>query len=221
MPRYLEIKQEILEQIKTKEVNTSIPSERELSLLFDASRMTIRKAIDELVEEGVLYRDKNKGTFIADHTFVNRNSSKEILLEQDVDDLSLIHFNAKEYPEMAIRFNKPTHTLLLRVVCLNKKGGRPRCIEEFFFLYNKVENPHLTNIHELLDIKNVFDVGKMVQRFYPEIIPIKYANLLGLSLNMPVIMVETTLYDQRGELITIVKTYYNPKESPIEIVSNI
>ena len=86
MPRYLEIKQEILEQIKTKEVNTSIPSERELSLLFDASRMTIRKAIDELVEEGVLYRDKNKGTFIADHTFVNRNSSKEILLEQDVDD---------------------------------------------------------------------------------------------------------------------------------------
>ena len=140
---------------------------------------------------------------------------------QDVDDLSLIHFNAKEYPEMAIRFNKPTHTLLLRVVSLNKQGGRPRCIEEFFFLYNQVENPHLTNIHKLLDIKNVFDVGKMVQRFYPEIIPIKYANLLGLPLNMPVIMVETTLYDQRGELITIVKTYYNPKESPIEIVSNI
>ena len=65
-PKYLQVKQKIIHNIdngsyKEKE---AIPSERELITLFDVSRITVRKAIDELVNEGYLYRIHGKGTYV-------------------------------------------------------------------------------------------------------------------------------------------------------------
>ena len=43
----------------------AIPSERELTEMFDVSRMTVRQSIMNLVAEGLLYREKGRGTFVA------------------------------------------------------------------------------------------------------------------------------------------------------------
>ncbi|WP_026690076.1 GntR family transcriptional regulator [Alteribacter aurantiacus] len=42
-----------------------IPSERALSEKYEISRMTIRQAVSNLVNEGLLTREKGKGTFVA------------------------------------------------------------------------------------------------------------------------------------------------------------
>ncbi len=42
-----------------------IPTERELCATFSVSRITVRKAIDELVREGWLVREQGRGTFVA------------------------------------------------------------------------------------------------------------------------------------------------------------
>lgn len=41
-----------------------LPSEQQVSQKFSASRISVRKAFDLLVEEGVIYRIRGKGTFI-------------------------------------------------------------------------------------------------------------------------------------------------------------
>jgi GntR family transcriptional regulator len=46
-------------------VDEKLPSERELCEAFGLSRTTIREAIDALVNEGLLRREKGRGTFIA------------------------------------------------------------------------------------------------------------------------------------------------------------
>lgn len=43
----------------------AIPSERELMATFDVSRATIRRAIGDLVTEGLLVRSPGRGTFVA------------------------------------------------------------------------------------------------------------------------------------------------------------
>lgn len=48
------------------EVGQAIPSERQLSSMYELSRMTVRKAVNRLVAAGLLYRVDGKGTFVAE-----------------------------------------------------------------------------------------------------------------------------------------------------------
>lgn len=48
------------------QANMRIPSENEFARMLDVSSITIRKALSDLVNEGLIYRIKGKGSFIAD-----------------------------------------------------------------------------------------------------------------------------------------------------------
>lgn len=67
IPIYCQLKEIIQEMIDNEELqpNDPIPTERELCKIHDISRMTVRMAIMSLVNEGVLYREQGKGTFVA------------------------------------------------------------------------------------------------------------------------------------------------------------
>ncbi len=55
------------------EVNQKIPTEMELSKKYNVSRVTVRKALEELVEDGILLRKQGKGTFISEKKTTNAN----------------------------------------------------------------------------------------------------------------------------------------------------
>lgn len=66
LPKYYVVKKEIAESIESGEIapDEQIPSERELIERYQVSRITIRKAIDELAAEGYLYKIQGKGTYV-------------------------------------------------------------------------------------------------------------------------------------------------------------
>jgi len=67
IPLYFQLKEIIEEKITSGQLEPGdlLPSERELSDRYNISRPTIRQALQELVNEGLLYREKGKGTFVA------------------------------------------------------------------------------------------------------------------------------------------------------------
>lgn len=67
IPLYFQLKNLLLEEIKSNAypVDTLIPTEKEISEMFNISRTTVRQAIAELVQAGWLYRIKSKGTYVA------------------------------------------------------------------------------------------------------------------------------------------------------------
>jgi GntR family transcriptional regulator len=69
-PLYEQIKEYILHNIHagTFAPDTRIPSERDLSRQFGVSRLTVNKAIKELVQAGWLHTQIGKGTFISPET---------------------------------------------------------------------------------------------------------------------------------------------------------
>ncbi|XQW84697.1 histidine utilization repressor [Thalassotalea piscium] len=72
------IKQHICEKIESGQwiQHSKVPSENELAELFSVSRMTARRALQELTEQGILVRTQGAGTFVA--TFKSQSSLLEI-----------------------------------------------------------------------------------------------------------------------------------------------
>lgn len=67
IPLYKQVQQYIVDYIGEKEwtADQKIPSENEMAEKFNVSRITVKKALDSLVEEGLIYRIQGKGSFIA------------------------------------------------------------------------------------------------------------------------------------------------------------
>lgn len=65
-PLYQQVANDLHEAIVNDvyHVGARVPTETELSRLYDVSRITIRKAIEMLVEEGLLAKRQGKGTFV-------------------------------------------------------------------------------------------------------------------------------------------------------------
>jgi GntR family transcriptional regulator len=67
VPIYHQLEEYIKQQIESGilQEEEAIPSEREFSERFEISRMTVRQAINNLVTDGCLYRQKGRGTFVS------------------------------------------------------------------------------------------------------------------------------------------------------------
>src|SRR5687767_2411897 len=60
----------------------ALPPERDLADMLSVSRITVRKAIDELVEEGLLVRKQGSGTFVSNR--VEKNFAKLTSFSEDM-----------------------------------------------------------------------------------------------------------------------------------------
>lgn len=67
IPYYVQVKELLRDWIKQGKWKTGdqLPGEHELCATFDVSRPVIRQALSELAAEGVVTREKGKGTFVA------------------------------------------------------------------------------------------------------------------------------------------------------------
>ena len=64
LPKYKKIKAYILDGIASRSFTEALPSENKLAQFFSVSRMTARKAMDELEREGHITRVNGKGSFV-------------------------------------------------------------------------------------------------------------------------------------------------------------
>jgi GntR family transcriptional regulator len=85
-PIYIQIKQDIIDKIKNGvyRIGQCLPSERDLCIMHNVSRMTVRQAVNELFNEGFVYRIRGKGTFV---------SARKI--EQDLAKLTSFSYDMK------------------------------------------------------------------------------------------------------------------------------
>lgn len=65
--KFAEIKEYMLSQVEIGAwpEHSRVPSENELASQFSVSRMTARRALQELTEQGILYRTQGVGSFVA------------------------------------------------------------------------------------------------------------------------------------------------------------
>ena len=65
-PKHIYAKKKIRETIRPLEIDEKIPGERVFAKELGISYMTVRKAVENLVVDGVLYKIPKRGIYVAD-----------------------------------------------------------------------------------------------------------------------------------------------------------
>ena len=83
-PLYQQLQRSLREAIENGVIaaDDALPPERDLAEMLGVSRITVRKAIDELVEEGLLVRRQGSGTYVSNR--VEKNFAKLTSFSEDM-----------------------------------------------------------------------------------------------------------------------------------------
>lgn len=209
----------MLIEIETLNIHDAISSERDLAEKYDASRMTVRKALDALVEEGYLYRDAKRGTFVADRRNLRKNT---LISYMESSQHRLLYFNVrptrnpKVQKELSI--TERDHVVKMTRLYVNEDG--PTILEELYIQRNKLKEEdigQMTRWHSFN--KFLKDDNVLTQRFSAAIVPVEYAKLLNLSIGEPVIIIENTISDKTGERLLFTRVFHNQLSGNIEITT--
>lgn len=139
VPIYVSLQKDLLGLIRDGSVEPGgrFPSERELSVRFGASRMTTRKAVDHLVQSGVLERRGTSGTYVPDRLFDRPFSEHTFYSVSDVVEKAghepgskLLFFERKEADEfMASKLGLAPGDAVISLERLRTVNGVPVCLE--------------------------------------------------------------------------------------------
>lgn len=81
LPVYIQIHDQLKNEIEQGiwKVGDRLPSERELAVKFNVSRMTLRQAIQNLADEGILERKIGSGTYVAREKYKKKCLVQQVL----------------------------------------------------------------------------------------------------------------------------------------------
>lgn len=217
VPAYIRVKREIIKKIEDENLapHYKLPSEDELSALYQVARGTIRQALSELARENVIYRLHGKGTF------VSARAGEHVL-----DSLRFLSF----WDEM-VENNLEFQNRLLDVQNLTVKEAGCKHLnqcreDDRVFSYKRVRtvdgkpimysinnipaivNPRqmefsdeLISIHEKLKTSCGIDIDFSQRLIEFTTAPENVAQIMGISTGDPIILVEQIVYDVQGRCI--------------------
>lgn len=219
--KYALIKNDIVQAIKTKQLNTDdkILSEAKLCKKYNVSRITVTRAINELVAEDYLYRIQGKGTFVKGKqlsegvsqlsSFTKRMKEKKLKLETRVLETTSVTMPVK----MANFFNLPSDKNVILLKRLRIVDGKLLCLSIAYlmpeiFYWTTLEDMEHEPLYDLLENKYDFKLGNATQEFEVGYLNEKNAKFLEISSQDPCLKLSlySTLSD--GRPAQFEETYY-------------
>lgn len=213
-PLYDQLVELLKEKIEEEmEVHDLLASERELSELYGVSRTTVRLALQELENMGLVYRQHGKGTFVSDlkdtalnlvggYSFTEQMKSLGKVPVSKV--LSFEKIEANKY--LANHLNVRLGTKLIKIKRLRIADDIPMMLERTFLPLNQF----LTLTKERLEEKAMYDIFKedfqvtiklAEEDFYASVVTSSDAQLLKIHEGAPVLHLVRKTYNMKNEII--------------------
>lgn len=161
-PRYVQLRKRLTDGVEQGILppGSSLPPEREIAKLTDLSRVTVRKAIQSLAEDGLIVQKQGSGSFIAPDTPKFEQSLSR--LTSFTEDMSRRGMSStSRWLERGIFMPSPDEVLALalspdasvsRIARLRTADDRPMAIERASLPTQILPNPLLveTSLYEIL-----------------------------------------------------------------------
>jgi len=223
IPKYLQISAWLKELIQTGRYKEGerLTSEIELSRLCEVNRNTLRQAISELTAEGLLRKEKGKGTFVS--------LPKPVALKHKLgrissfrDDLNEIGFEENTILLKKGIENAPNHVakaLILGAkskviaVCRLRMGDdMPLIYEESYLpgeMFNGILGMDLTgSMYKILSERFDIVLARSDQTIRAVNLNVQRAKLFGLPKNSAGLYMESVTYNENNIPIEVLCSYY-------------
>lgn len=218
-PLYLQLKRWIEESIAAGIIQPgdALPSERDLATRVDVSRVTVRKAVQHLVRDGVLVQRHGSGTFVAPQpgrveqslsqltSFAEDMARRGMAVRSDWLDRGVY----APSPEEMVALGLSPSERVARVARLRISGDRPLAIERAALSADILPDPGAitTSLYAHLEKSGNRPV-RAIQRIRAASVTGSDASLLDVPDGAAVLHIERTSYIGSGRVIEFTRSVY-------------
>jgi len=194
-----------------------LPSERELAEYFHVQRLTIRAALQTLVQKGILISRERYGYFIAPKRVqftLNHTNSFKMMIERmgKTSYVKLLEFEKMKLTEqLAKKTLLAEGTEMYRIMRLRYGNKEPIALEKSYIVWDLAkdlteEDVHNKSLYETLKKKYRLSITHSSHR-----VSVVYANgleaeLLKVSHSKPLIKYQGLAYEKKGRLLEYFET---------------
>jgi GntR family transcriptional regulator len=212
VPLYHQIKQNIRDLIENEVLNDGdlLPSERELGEIYGVNRLTVRQALNDLVNEGMLQRQRGIGTFVAvpkvtqviDRVlgFSDRIQEAGHTPSSRMISIETVPLALSVARRLALQPRLPAYKLV-RLRCVD---GEPVMLETAYLpvtLFPRLEAADLSNqsLYNVLSEKYNCSILEAEEQLEPVLLTDYEAGMLEVEPGTPGMLVESTSFNQYGK----------------------
>jgi GntR family transcriptional regulator len=221
------IKQEI--RFKRLQIDDKIPSENELAQQFSVSRLTVRRALQTLEQENLIFRSQGLGAFvkapISRKRMVNLNSFHEDLSQAGIIPSNEIVFEGLVLPPPHISslLGIEEQKKVFRIDRIRFGSARPFAFDKTWipaFYGQLIVDADLSkqSIFELLEKEYEIAIEKGCQRFDAAIADEHLAKHLDVAVNTPLLVIKRLIYTTSGKVIYYQQRYLRTDRFSYEMI---
>lgn len=187
-----------------------ILSENQLMDQFGVSRNTSKKAIDELVQEGILFRIQGKGTFVAkpklQQSLMGFYSFSKVLKEKGLNPKDIILKIEEGKPTAKIRnaLQLGEDENIIEMKRLRCADNEPYILESSFIPKNLIKDTEQLkkvgeiSLYDLFAKQFNIVVTRAKEAFEPVLIRAEESEYLQTEVGRPALLLERTAYEVNG-----------------------
>lgn len=220
VPKYTHIIQYFMNRINSGELKDGdkLPTEDVLCSYFSVSRITVRKALNELLYKGYIIKKHGKGSYVNTgiaqmqlnslQGFTEEMKSKGIVATSKVLDISLINANNVIAGKLQIDENSKAYC----IERLRMANGESMSIEKVYlpyYLCSDIDKYDLSgSLYELLGSKYNLSPKKAEQCIEATTAGKREQEILKIKLRSPVLKIERTSYLSSNTPLEFVSSIY-------------
>lgn len=227
-PLYFQIQQKLRSRILNGELKPrdSLPSEAQLCAEFSVSRITVGKALDALVRDGMIHRKRGVGSFVSDRTQPSKavrltGSLEEMLAPVEKSTRQLLGTEIVSPPDVvAERFQSDSDVICFE--SLHASAGDVFSHSRMYFpadigvQIQQAVRESVVPINAAEILLNV-RVEKAEQTIAPILASSEIARCLNVEKGTPILEVVRTYLISDSRPISVVVAVYNPKKYQYKI----
>lgn len=223
IPVYYQVMEDIREKINNGiwKIGQCIDSERELSENYCVSRMTVRQALGELAKEGILIREKGKGTFVCEPKVKQRDimSFTEIAqksgLKTETEILDFCKISTPEFIKDVLAFD-----YVYKIRRLRAAGGE-KIGEETVYIPDKYCQNLDINILKGSLYRFLEEQGHLIYNSESNIqallIDNYYKSLFNIDTEISLLKIRSKNFTEKGEILFVEESIYRADKYLLEV----